>query len=208
MGRRGTELRSVVPGTVVSTYGSAGNSYTEIGGYNVMVESSVDVGPIKKGDSFYYAHMDNPPAVSPGDTVTAGQKLGEMGSTGYGPEVTSDQMPVHLHFGWYTDPARAEAASGAKNPYDLLNWLAQNGGAVTGTDPGATAVASVCPPPSLQTGDGAPLATGEPRTAPATRRRWAAAPKKARTSSGRRPATSIRPTYSAASNRRSATPTP
>lgn len=145
MGRRGTELRSVVPGTVVSTYGSGNNSYTEIGGYSVMVESSVDVGPIKRGDSFYYAHMDGPPAVRRGDTVAAGQKLGEMGSTGYGPEVTSDQMPVHLHFGWYADPGRAEAASGAKNPYDLLNWLAENGGEVTGSDPGATAVASACP---------------------------------------------------------------
>ena len=66
-------------------------------------------------------------------TVEAGDRIGAVGSTGHGPPGSLTGTPSHLHLGWY-DPvgARAEAASGAMNPYPLLEWLRENGGTATG----------------------------------------------------------------------------
>lgn len=64
----------------------------------------------------YYAHLSSYADVEVGDAVSAGDVLGYVGSTGYGPEGTDDQMIPHLHFGLYVDDV-------AVNPYDYLrHW--------------------------------------------------------------------------------------
>lgn len=133
-GPKGTPLYAIVPGTVVQTEGSDSSQWSEVGGYNIMVESDISIGPIQQGDRLYYAHLDPPgPQVSPGDRVEAGDVIGPVGSTGYGPEVTEDQFEPHLHLGWYDETGtREEAPSGAMNPYPLLEWLKDSGGTATG----------------------------------------------------------------------------
>jgi murein DD-endopeptidase MepM/ murein hydrolase activator NlpD len=51
---------------------------------------------------FYYAHMSAyARGVTDGATLTKGQLIGFVGSTGYGPEGTSGKFIPHLHFGMY-----------------------------------------------------------------------------------------------------------
>lgn len=135
----GTPIRSITAGTVNRAFGSGGNGWNNLGGYTVMIEASYDVGPIERGDRLYYAHMNGPTALEPGDTVRAGQKIGEVGNTGQGPEGTRGKFEPHLHLGWYAgwdflEPDRAEAASGAMNPYPLLRRIAQYDKSRTGKD--------------------------------------------------------------------------
>ena len=68
----------------------------------------------------YYAHLSAyAEGLEMGDTVRAGDVLGFVGSTGYGPVGTSDQMIPHLHFGVYVNDV-------AVNPYPYLRaWDAQ-----------------------------------------------------------------------------------
>lgn len=131
-------IYSITDGTVVAVSGANSNGWNELGGYTTMIEAAYSIGPIQKGDTLYYAHQNVPTSVSIGDSVKAGQQIGVVGDTGYGGEATHGQMPFHLHQGWY-DPsgARAEASSGAMNPYPMLQWLIDNGGTVSGGDPAA-----------------------------------------------------------------------
>lgn len=67
--------------------------WLELGGYRIGIRSD-------SGTYFYYAHLqDYAQDLQEGQRVTAGQLLGHMGSTGYGPEGTDDQFAVHLHMG-------------------------------------------------------------------------------------------------------------
>ena len=132
----GNPIYSVTDGVVQETDGSSSSHYSEVGGYNIMVKATTSVGPIEEGDLLYYAHMKSPgPSVEPGQEVSAGDQIGAVGDTGYGPEVTEGEFEPHLHFGWY-DPSgqRAETSAGAMNPYPLLEWLKENGGTVSGSD--------------------------------------------------------------------------
>lgn len=131
---RGSPLYSMVDGTVQEEANSNANMYQEVGGYNIVVEASQSVGPIEKGDWISYAHMDSTPNFQPGDTVSAGDVVGEVGDTGYGPEVTRGEFGAHLHVGWYdmTGGERAEHSTGAMNPYPLLEYIKDNGGKVSG----------------------------------------------------------------------------
>lgn len=127
----GTPIRSVTAGTVSRTFGSGGNGWNNLGGYTVMIEAAYDVGPVQRGDRLYYAHMNGPTALEPGDTVRAGQKIGSVGDTGQGPPGTRGKFEPHLHLGWYAgwgflEPDRAGAASGAINPYPLLRWISED----------------------------------------------------------------------------------
>lgn len=74
------------------------------------------------GGYFYYAHLsDYGVGFQEGDIVHAGELLGYMGDSGYGPEGTEGKFDVHLHLGVYI------AAEGAPeisvNPYWLLKSL-------------------------------------------------------------------------------------
>ncbi|ENH95926.1 L-Ala-D-Glu endopeptidase [Gracilibacillus halophilus YIM-C55.5] len=52
----------------------------------------------------YYAHLNSfAEGIKIGDIVEAGQTIGSVGSTGYGPPGTSGKFPPHLHYGMYKD---------------------------------------------------------------------------------------------------------
>lgn len=133
MSPAGTPEYAITDGMVVPVSGASASGWNTLGGYTVMVRADYAVGPIKAGDIFYYAHMDRQSPLKPGDRVRAGQVVGYAGDTGQGPEVTRGLFPPHLHLGWYdTGGARTSLASGAMNPYPLLEWLKNNGGTVAG----------------------------------------------------------------------------
>ena len=133
MSPTGTPEFAITDGTLVPVVGSNENGWNRLGGYTVMLEAAYDVGPIKKGDLFYYAHMDQKSALPVGARVRAGQQIGLAGDTGEGQEVTRGKFPSHLHLGWYDmSGERTDLKSGAMNPYPLLLWLETYGGAVTG----------------------------------------------------------------------------
>ena len=74
------------------------------------------------GNYYYYAHLDSYARDwKAGDLVAAGDVLGFMGDTGYGPEGTTGQFPVHLHLGVYV-PLGADQEM-AVNPYWMLKYL-------------------------------------------------------------------------------------
>lgn len=141
----GMPIYSVTSGKVVPVAGSDSQGWDSLGGWTVMVEATESVGPVQAGDTLYYAHMNGPTGLRPGDVVEAGQQIGKVGSTGEGPRgsILPDGRGEHLHLGWYAEKSgsRAEAGSGAMNPYPLLEWLRENGGAASGE-------ASLAPAPS------------------------------------------------------------
>ena|SRR5215204_1435901 len=136
----GTPIYSVTDGTVVRARGSGEGGWNDLGDYTVMVEAAYDVGPIEEGDLLYYAHLNRPTDLRLGETVEAGQMIGEAGDTGQGPEGTRGRFDPHLHLGWYDGglfgPERAE--SGAMNPYPLLRWIERNGALHNGSRVGQT----------------------------------------------------------------------
>lgn len=100
---------SVTAGTVEKL------GWLEKGGYRVGIRSPA-------GGYFYYAHLSGYAGeLAEGEEVEAGQLLGYMGDTGYGPEGTTGQFAVHLHFGIYIRGADGEEIS--VNPYWVLRWL-------------------------------------------------------------------------------------
>lgn len=124
----GTPIRSITGGTVSHAFGSGEDGWNTLGGYTVMIEAAYDIGPIERGDRLYYAHMNGPTPLEPGDVVIPGQKIGEVGDTGEGPPGTRGKFEPHLHLGWYAgwgplEGNRVTAASGAMNPYPLLRWI-------------------------------------------------------------------------------------
>lgn len=172
----GTPIYSVTGGEVVPVSGSDARGWDTTGGWTVMVEATEGVGPVEAGDTLYYAHMIEPANLEPGDRVEAGQQIGRVGSTGEGPQgsILPDGRSEHLHLGWYAgeNSPRAEAASGAMNPYPLLEWLRGNGGAAGGGGnlaPGASTAAlpDYCLPlqllglvPEVADGSGGPSPMG------------------------------------------------
>ncbi|MGI8650761.1 MAG: M23 family metallopeptidase [Rubrobacter sp.] len=129
----GTPLLAMTDATVVPVSGANSNGWNTLGGYTVMLRADYSIGPVKEGDLFYHAHMNRPANFEPGDTVEVGDVVGYVGDTGEGPEVTSGNFPSHLHLGWYdTGGARSQVASGAMNPYPLLEWVEANGGSIKG----------------------------------------------------------------------------
>ena len=74
------------------------------------------------GNYYYYAHLASyAKEWNAGEPVEAGELLGYMGDTGYGPEGTTGQFPVHLHLGIYV-PLGADQEM-AVNPYWMLKYL-------------------------------------------------------------------------------------
>lgn len=86
-----------------------------LGGYRIGIRSP-------GGGYFYYAHLDSyGREFKIGDEVQAGQILGFMGNTGYGPEGTKGEFPTHLHLGIYIQTEREQELS--VNPYWILCFL-------------------------------------------------------------------------------------
>lgn len=91
--------------------------WLEKGGWRIGVRSL-------KGNYYYYAHLASYAREwEPGDPIQAGDILGYMGDSGYGPEGTTGQFPVHLHVGIYV-PLGADQEM-AVNPYWMLRYLEQ-----------------------------------------------------------------------------------
>ena len=89
--------------------------WLEKGGWRIGIRS---IG----GNYYYYAHFHSYiKDWKSGDPVKAGDVLGYMGDSGYGPEGTTGQFPVHLHLGIYL-PAE-EKGEQAINPYWMLRYL-------------------------------------------------------------------------------------
>ena len=86
-----------------------------LGGYRIGIRSP-------HGGYFYYAHLSGYcKEFQEGDQVKAGELLGFMGNTGYGPEGTKGKFPVHLHFGIYINTSHQKEMS--INPYPVLLML-------------------------------------------------------------------------------------
>ena len=89
--------------------------WLEKGGWRIGIRSD-------NGNYYYYAHLESYVGDwREGDQVQAGDLLGYMGDSGYGPEGTTGQFPVHLHVGIYM-PLGAEDEL-AINPYWMLKYL-------------------------------------------------------------------------------------
>jgi murein DD-endopeptidase MepM/ murein hydrolase activator NlpD len=102
----GTPVYSVCNGVVTN------KGWLTLGGWRIGVMDAFGV-------YHYYAHLSAYADLEVGDAVSAGQLLGYVGSTGYGPEGTSDQMVSHLHFGLYMNDEAFDAY-----PY-LKRWEGQ-----------------------------------------------------------------------------------
>lgn len=87
--------------------------WLEKGGYRIGIMSP-------NGVYFYYAHLDSYANLEIGDEVKAGDMLGFMGDSGYGPEGTVGQFAVHLHLGIYIYPDGEETSV---NPYWILRYI-------------------------------------------------------------------------------------
>ena len=88
--------------------------WLEMGGYRIGIRS-------ESGTYFYYAHLDSyNDDIKVGDRMSAGDFLGYMGDSGYGPEGTKGEFDVHLHLGIYIDSKIGEIAV---NPYYILDYL-------------------------------------------------------------------------------------
>ncbi len=85
--------------------------WLEKGGYRVGVRS-------ESGIYYYYAHLSDYGDICEGQSVKAGELLGFMGDTGYGPEGTTGMFDVHLHFGIYINDSAGNEVS--LNPYWIL----------------------------------------------------------------------------------------
>lgn len=85
---RGSPIVSITAGTVENV------GWTFYSGYRVGVRGT-------DGAYYFYAHMLPTFAngIAAGARVLAGQTLGYLGSSGYGPEGTAEEFPPHLHFG-------------------------------------------------------------------------------------------------------------
>lgn len=107
---RGTyPVVSVCDGTVTNI------GWLELGGYRIGISSD-------HGVYYYYAHLYRYDAmIREGSRVSAGQILGYAGDSGYGPEGTTGQFAVHLHFGIYLKDTEGNEI--AIDPYPLLKNL-------------------------------------------------------------------------------------
>lgn len=89
--------------------------WLEKGGWRIGVRS-------EHGIYYYYAHLHSyAKEWKAGDVIQAGELLGYMGDSGYGPEGTTGQFAVHLHVGIYV-PLGADQEM-AVNPYWFLKYL-------------------------------------------------------------------------------------
>lgn len=73
--------------------------WNQYGGWRLTI--ALDAAP---GISLYYAHLNGyGPNLYEGARVRAGQLVGYVGNTGYGPEGTQGKFEPHLHVGLYRD---------------------------------------------------------------------------------------------------------
>lgn len=107
----------VVPIVSVSDGIIIKKGWLELGGNRLLIKTGDNI-------NFYYAHLASyAQGLEEGMKVKAGQLIGYMGNSGYGPEGTKGKFDVHLHFGMYYKENNTEISV---NPYYLLKFLAIN----------------------------------------------------------------------------------
>ena len=118
-GHEGTDLmascneRGVYPVLSICDGVVTNLGWLEKGGYRIGITSD-------SGTYYYYAHLDSYGNLKEGERVRAGELLGYMGDSGYGPEGTTGKFDVHLHLGIYLYRDGTEISL---NPYYLLRHL-------------------------------------------------------------------------------------
>jgi peptidoglycan LD-endopeptidase LytH len=106
MAPEGTPIYSAMSGTVVQA------GWLELGGWRLAIR-------VDDNTDFYYAHMSRyAPGIVKGSVISAGQLIGYVGSTGYGPEGTKGKFDPHLHFGIY----KRTPSYTAIDPFLNLKW--------------------------------------------------------------------------------------
>jgi endonuclease/exonuclease/phosphatase family metal-dependent hydrolase len=121
-----------------------------------LVQVSTGIGQL----TTWYGHMQAV-SVSGGDTVAAGQQIGEVGSEG-------NSTGCHLHF-----EVHPEGGSVYQDSVDPTSWLRENVGRRSNTDPGGVVAADWASDPEAFT-----IATfnvlGDSHTSPGGKRSWMA----------------------------------
>lgn len=108
----GTPILAAAPGTVERV------GWTFYSGTRVGVRGN-------DGRYYFYAHMSRvAPQIAEGVSVAAGDELGLVGNTGYGPPGHTDEFPPHLHFG-------IQGPSGWTDPFPLVARLYRRSAAAT-----------------------------------------------------------------------------
>lgn len=109
MSPKGTPLIAAADG-VITNFG-----WNQLGGWRITYR--VD----GTSYSFYYAHLSRyAPGLGKGSRIRAGQLLGYVGDSGYGPEGTTGMFDSHLHFGIY------DGSFEAINAFGFLQYWQQN----------------------------------------------------------------------------------
>lgn len=119
-GHEGTDImasrneRGVYP-VVSMTDGVVTNlGWLEKGGYRIGITTD-------SSTYYYYAHLESyADTLWKGKSIKAGELLGYMGDSGYGPEGTVGKFAVHLHVGIY---CYADGEEISVNPYYVLRSL-------------------------------------------------------------------------------------
>jgi murein DD-endopeptidase MepM/ murein hydrolase activator NlpD len=104
LAEKGTPILAATGGTVEAV------GWTFYSGTRVGVRGT-------DGKYYFYAHLSVvAPGIVVGAPVQAGDVLGLVGNTGYGPPGHEDEFPPHLHFG-------IEGPGGWENPFPLVRML-------------------------------------------------------------------------------------
>lgn len=107
----GTPIVSMTDGEITRL------GWNEYGGQRIGITSS-------KGTYFYYAHMDSyAEGMIKGKRIKAGDVIGYIGNTGYGPPGTRGKFTPHLHVQIGYRIGRFAKDYTWFNPYDIIKFL-------------------------------------------------------------------------------------
>ena len=107
----GTPIVSMTDGEITRL------GWNEYGGQRIGITSN-------KGTYFYYAHMDSyADGMIKGKRVEAGEVIGYIGDTGYGPPGTRGKLVPHLHIQIGYKKGGFSKEYSWFNPYDIVKFL-------------------------------------------------------------------------------------